>query len=85
MGYSITEEQYQRLERNRREGRQCHMSTGRGGCFTRATVAQTSESWPYHIGEGERRVATTTFCKRHASEPGYEGVNFRVLSTERIR
>lgn len=84
MGYSISEEQHQRLEANRREGRTCHMSTGRGGCFTRATVKQTSESWPYKLEEGTSRIATMTFCKRHSSAPGFEGVNFRVLATERF-
>jgi hypothetical protein len=85
MGYSISEEQYQRLEQNRRDGRDCHMSTRGGGCFTRATRKVTTESWPYKIGEGEPRTHTSTFCARHAHKPGYEGMNFRVLAVEKIR
>lgn len=85
MGYSISQEQHDKLERNRREGRLCAMSTGRGGCFTRATWRERWESWPYKIGEGHRLVSIMTHCGRHHLEPGYEGMNFRVLSVERIK
>lgn len=43
MGFSITREQYERSEKLRRENRQCAMSTGRGGCFNRATWEATQE------------------------------------------
>src|SRR5215831_3291963 len=78
MGYSISQEQHERLERNRRAGRLCAMSTGRGGCFTAATTAHLTESWPYAIGEGRSRLHTQHFCGRHSSVCAV-GVNFRTL------
>lgn len=84
MGYDISQEQYEKLERLRREGRQCAMSTGRGGCFNRATYREVHEHWTYHIDEGQRTERTMVFCGRHASLPGAQGVNYRVLSVERF-
>lgn len=85
MGYSITAEQHERLCALEAEGRRCRMSTMRGaGCMTRATVAVTTESWSYRIGEGQSRVDTMPFCRRHAFRAGDEGKNFRVLSVGRI-
>jgi hypothetical protein len=88
MGYSISQEQYEKLERHKREDRLCAMSTGRGGCFNRATVRQTVDSWYYAEdranGVTPHRI-TQTVCSRHAKTMpvGYDGTNFRVLSEER--
>lgn len=85
MGYSISEETYQRLERNRREGRLCGGATRvRHGCVARATQQAIQETWTHKIGEGESHVSPLSLCARHARQvaPGYEGVNFRVLSVE---
>lgn len=89
MGYDLSWEQGEKLERYRREGRLCAVSTGRGGCFNRATVRQTQESWYY---EGDKlegkppRAVEMTLCVRHARQypAGYEGVNFRVVAQERF-
>jgi hypothetical protein len=79
MGYSITQEKWERLEALRREGRLCCMDREH---VTKATVMVTQESWTYKIGEGESHVDEMPFCPRHARQvpEGYEGVNFRVLS-----
>lgn len=82
MGYSITEAQHQKLLRYQDEGRQCAMSTGRGGCFNRATIKNLCQSFSYKLDEGEARESVHTLCKRHAHEAGTEHVNFRVLSQE---
>jgi hypothetical protein len=84
MGYSISETQFQKLQRLEAEGRRCDMATGRGGCFRRAIYRQTQESWPYHLDEGARMEHTFTMCSTHALAEGSEGVNFRVLSLERF-
>lgn len=84
MGYSLSQEQFERLEANRRAGRQCAMATGRGGCFTRATWKETHESWPYAIGEGESKVSEMVFCGAHHNPEGYRGVNFVVRSVEKL-
>jgi hypothetical protein len=84
MGYSLDQDQWETLERNKRDGRLCGMATGKGGCFTRATWKQTDEVWTYNIGEGESHLSEITLCGRHKMEPGYEGTNFRVLSVEKL-
>ncbi len=84
MGYSITQEQWERLEALRRIGRRCAMNTGRGGCFATATYEEDHESWVYEIGEGRRDETTMVFCGRHRNEVGYEGRNFRVLAVRKL-
>lgn len=82
---SISQETYERIERNRRDGRYCRgMSRSRAGCSTRSTVKITQESWVYRIGKGRREVHEMEMCPRHARQlpDGYEGVNFRVLSRQ---
>lgn len=87
MGYSITWEQHEKLEKNRRDGRLCQFSTGRGGCFTRATTKVTQDSWNYATEKdaGETpHVHVMTLCTRHAMPVGYEGMNFTVTATEKF-
>ena len=84
MGYSITEEKYRKLEDNRKAGRLCAMSTGRGGCFTTATCVETHDSLLYEVGEGEMSVTEMTFCGRHKMGVGYVGRNFRVVASKRL-
>lgn len=87
MGISISEDKYQKMEKLRREGRLCQSGDSRAGCAIRATVRSAQETWTYRIGEGESQTNTAVFCLRHARRyalPGSEGVNFRVLSTERF-
>jgi hypothetical protein len=84
MGYSITLEQANKLDKNRSEGRLCHMSTGRGGCFNRATVRETHESFMYALDEGDMTVSEMTLCGRHAMGVGTAGTNFRVVASERF-
>lgn len=84
MGYSITHEQHERLERLRREDRLCAVSTGRGGCFNRATWEVLQETWPYRLDDGKRTVHRMTLCGRHVQAAGFEGGNFRVLRADRL-
>lgn len=89
MGYSISQEKYEKLERNRREGRLCSMNNGRGGCSARATVRQHTLNWYYEeekLRGDPPREGTSVLCRRHANEmpPGYEGRNFTVVSEERF-
>jgi hypothetical protein len=89
MGYDISQEQHDKLERNRREDRLCAVATGRGGCFNRATVKATEEAWVYEEDRlaGEPPVIRTMkLCTRHAKpEAGYlEGTNYRVISLEKF-
>jgi hypothetical protein len=88
MGYSISQEQHEKLERNRAEGRLCCVSTGRGGCFNRATVRQTVESWYYEkdrLAGEPPHVDTQVICASHSRGGLYdEGTNFRVLAKERF-
>lgn len=84
MGYDISQEQYEKVERLRSEGRQCAMSTGRGGCFNRATWTELHECWLYELEQGDRTEHHMVFCGRHHSAPGTEGRNFRVLSSARF-
>lgn len=83
MGYSITHEQHQRLERLKAEGRDCKMSTRGGGCFNRATRKATQQSFPYKLDEGNESTHVMTLCTRHVYPVGYEGVNFRVTKVEK--
>lgn len=84
MSYDLTQEQYNRLARNRREGRVCATLTSGGGCFARGTWRETVEFWPYKIGMGKRQEVSWTHCSHHHLPVGYEGTNFRVLTSERI-
>lgn len=84
MGYSISHEKWEKLEALRKEGRLCRMDREH---TTRATVMVRQETWPYVLGEpGTGTVDEMPFCPRHARlmPPGYEGVNFRVLSHRRF-
>lgn len=89
MGYSISEEQYNKLEMLRRTGRLCAMATGRGGCFSKATVRVTTRDWYYpsdkDAGEPPKGEGVMTFCVRHAKTlpVGLEGPNYTVLAQER--
>lgn len=86
MGYSISAEQHDKLERNRRDGRLCWVATGRGGCFNRATIRLTLESWltGQHRAAGEPpTIGTAVVCSRHARD-NREGTNFRVTGAERF-
>jgi hypothetical protein len=75
MGYDMSEAQYNRLERNRADGRMCAMSTGRGGCFNRANRMVVQEATnldtdgnPFDTMHPEGHVDTMPFCKRHADD-----------------
>jgi hypothetical protein len=81
MGYSISQTKWERLERNRRDGRLCGGATSApGGCATRATVIHSELFWVHRIGEGEPRPITMRTCARHAMPVGYQGVNFRITA-----
>ena len=83
MGYSILKSTGDKLERNRREDRLCR-GTGRS-CVTRAKWRVTQEAWMYRIGEGASWTDDKlTVCNVHARDlyPGYQGVNFRVISVD---
>jgi hypothetical protein len=85
MGYSITEETYNKIEANRQAGRLC--SGGSRHCATKATRKVTSEVWLSKIGEGEMHVGKPlTLCTTHAKpyHEGFRGVNFIVLSVEKF-
>ena len=87
MGYSLSQEQWEKLESHRHEGRQCAMSTGRGGCFSRATYKVTSNSWVYEsnkLSGDAPPVHTMVFCTKHTEPVGYEGGNFTVTAVEKI-
>lgn len=87
MGYSISQETYERIERNRREGRLC-----RGGsrCSSRGTWWAFHETWVHKIGEGDSKLDMQgmPFCKKHLREfaphVGFEGVNYRVVRIKPI-
>jgi hypothetical protein len=85
MGYSISQEQYERSEKNRREGRQCCVSTGRGGCFNRATRRLTQDTWVYaedrQAGKSPE-IHVAVACPRHAAPDWQEGTNFTTLKVE---
>jgi hypothetical protein len=87
MGYSLSQEQWEKLEQNKREGRLCCVSTGRGGCFNRATRRLTQHSWPY---EADRQAGKTpdlhvaVACARHATPDWQEGLNFTTLKVEKF-
>ena len=73
MGYSMTQEQHERLEQYRADGRLCYMSTGRGGCMTRATRVVDMTTW-YYADDPERRGLETKsapMCTRHANDMAY--------------
>lgn len=85
MGISITGEQAAKLDKNRREGRLCAMSTRNGGCYTRASVLLTERVWTHYVGRGESHISTQTLCTRHGREIAVSGgVNFEVISAERF-
>lgn len=87
MGYSLSQEQYEKLERNRQEGRLCSVSTGRGGCFSRATVRWTTNSWMYaedrQAGKAPE-VTTSVVCTRHNRDDWHHGTNYEVISTDKF-
>jgi hypothetical protein len=88
MGYSISAELHDKLEKNRRDGRLCAGSSrSRVGCSTRATIIVFTESWIYAIDEGKSAVHEMRMCSRHARQNliGFEGVNFRVVDQAPIR
>ena len=82
MGYSITQKRADRLEQLRQEGRLCAMNNGRGGCANRATVLVSEQFFPYHLDQEKPQLLTTTLCTRHAMPVGFEGDNFRILSSQ---
>jgi hypothetical protein len=87
VGYSISMEQANKLERNRREGRLCAMSTGRGGCFTRATWVEKGDSWYYEedmVAGKEPHPLVHTVCAKHRMGAGYKGRNFVVHTSEKL-
>jgi hypothetical protein len=87
MGFSITLEKSEKLNKNRAEGRLCGGPTRtRAGCTTRATWQVLEEVWTHNLGVGKSRVAVLPMCKRHARQMprGYCGVNFRVLEISKI-
>jgi hypothetical protein len=87
MGYSISEEQYEKLRANQREGRQCCVSTGRGGCFNRATRRLTQETWSYEADRKAGKPSTThvaVACPRHATPAWQEGLNFTTTKVEKF-
>jgi hypothetical protein len=87
MGYSLSQEQYEKLEQNRREGRLCCVSTGRGGCFSRATRRLTHESWPYEQDRKDGKpptIGTVVACTRHATPAWQEGLNYRTTKVEKF-
>jgi hypothetical protein len=79
MGYDISQETHERIEKNRRDGRLCQ---GSGRCSTRATKLVQQRCWPYRVGEGDLSERPMVMCAKHASEfpAGYVGVNFEVVS-----
>jgi hypothetical protein len=81
MGYSISEETYERIERNRREERLCQGSTR---CSTRATRIVTQRCWLYTIEEGPETLEDMKMCTRHANTlpVGFRGVNFIVTQVQ---
>lgn len=53
MGYDISQAKYEKLEKNRSEGRLCGGATmAKAGCSIRATRREITETWNYKIGEG---------------------------------
>lgn len=82
MGYSMSQEQHDKIERNRRMGRLC--SGGRHFCVTPATRRVTSWTWTHKIGEGKAHESELLLCTRHARtySVGFEGVNFIVKSID---
>jgi hypothetical protein len=83
MGYDISQETYERIEQNRRDGRLCQ---GSSRCSTRATWKVDQRSWIYRIGEGEASEHPMVMCAKHARQypAGYRGVNFEVLAIEQL-
>jgi hypothetical protein len=82
VGYSISAELHDKLEKNRRENRLCNgAARSRAGCSTRATTVVVTESWVYRIGEGKSTRHEVRMCTRHARQTpiGFSGVNFRVV------
>jgi hypothetical protein len=87
MGYSLSQEQYEKLQRNKAEGRLCCVSTGRGGCFTRATRRLTHESWPYESDRAAGKpptIGVVVACTRHSTPDWQEGLNFRTIKVEKF-
>ena len=87
MGYSITRAQHDKLEALRATGRLCWVSTGRGGCYARATVRLTYESWNYEQDRTAGKapvIRTAVLCRAHAKpSAGYlDGANFHGLRLE---
>ena len=85
MGYSISQDQHDKLEKHRREGRLCCVATGRGGCFNRATRRLTQDTWPYDRDRQAGKPPTrhvAVACARHATPDWQEGTNFTTLSVE---
>lgn len=85
MGYSITGEQHDRMEANRREGRLCQ--GGVRSCTVRATRKVTVTSDAYNDGRYVH-TSTITYCPRHArmygGYVGYRGANFVVDAVEKF-
>jgi hypothetical protein len=89
MGYSMSNEQWEKLERLEQEGRRCSMATGRGGCFGRATVRETCERTGADAGragyhDNPDGTYDMVLCRRHALGTGYQGVNFQVVKSVRF-
>ncbi len=74
MGYDLSMEQVDKLARLDREGRRCAHATGRGGCFSRATIRQRVLCWKYAEdmagGKPPARGITWVFCPRHVAPIG---------------
>jgi hypothetical protein len=99
VGYSMSQEQVEKLERFASEGRTCRMATrwrenGGSNCFNRAIHRTTELTWSYCEDKNAfdadpttgpaPRLTVGTFCQRHVMPAGFEGGNFRVVRVERF-
>jgi hypothetical protein len=82
MGYSISQDQHLRIEKNRREGRLCGGPSNHQ-CPVAATYTIAKDTFYYEGGVEVRKVHTETgMCTRHARlfPVGYRGENFLVTA-----
>jgi hypothetical protein len=91
MGFSVSQETWEKDQKLVREGRKCVCSGMRRGlgCMSRATVRATQETWTYAEDRAAGKpptVSVVVYCSRHAKpEAGWlEGTNYRTLSVERF-
>ena len=98
MGYSVSQETYERIERNRLNRRLCQGSSRCSQRATRFAIALLDDNETENVGGGTTTYSVTkpawrwsvmVMCKRHADEmiawPAYvNGANLAVLSLDRM-